>query len=193
MKYTVTFSCGHTGVVELFGKSADREKKLEWYQDTAVCPDCYKKSWDMQRLEERQQAYENAKKMNLPALTGSDKQIAWAVTIRDRFFSLLNAYIDSHAKNTKTEAGKTFFRELKLRAQAFFSAQTKAVYWIDNRWELTERPLAFSEQINKIISSMENYSDQKEITAFRCSRALQEKADEAEGIFIPGTAEDAFS
>ena len=27
-KYTVTFSCGHTDTVELFGKDSDRKEKL---------------------------------------------------------------------------------------------------------------------------------------------------------------------
>ena len=30
MKYDVRFSCGHTHTVELFGKSADRERKIKW-------------------------------------------------------------------------------------------------------------------------------------------------------------------
>mgnify|MGYP000978059085 CR=1 FL=1 len=41
MKYDITYSCGHEGVVELFGKSSARESKLAWYQNTAVCPKCY--------------------------------------------------------------------------------------------------------------------------------------------------------
>lgn len=42
MKYDITYSCGHDGVVTLFGKNKEREKKLEWYADCAVCPECYK-------------------------------------------------------------------------------------------------------------------------------------------------------
>ena len=40
-KYDVTFKCGHTGTVELFGKSEERERKLRWYEKNAICPDCY--------------------------------------------------------------------------------------------------------------------------------------------------------
>ena len=49
MKYTVTYSCGHSGTVELFGPERDRERKLEWYRDSAVCPECYAR----QQTEER--------------------------------------------------------------------------------------------------------------------------------------------
>ena len=41
-KTQVTFSCGHTGTVELLGKYADRERKLKWYETEAVCPECFK-------------------------------------------------------------------------------------------------------------------------------------------------------
>jgi len=41
-KYTVTFSCGHTGTVELLGASAERERKIAYYQEQGVCSECYK-------------------------------------------------------------------------------------------------------------------------------------------------------
>ena len=40
MKYDVTYSCGHEGRVELFGKTTDRMKKIEWLE-TTLCPECY--------------------------------------------------------------------------------------------------------------------------------------------------------
>ncbi|WP_302013937.1 hypothetical protein [uncultured Akkermansia sp.] len=42
MKYEITYSCGHEGVVSLFGKGSDREYQLKRYGQR-VCPDCYKK------------------------------------------------------------------------------------------------------------------------------------------------------
>lgn len=42
MKYDVTYSCGHDGVVSLLGKGAERERKLAWYADCGLCPECYK-------------------------------------------------------------------------------------------------------------------------------------------------------
>lgn len=42
MKYDVTYSCGHDGVVTLFGKGAERERKLAWYASSGLCPECYK-------------------------------------------------------------------------------------------------------------------------------------------------------
>lgn len=42
-KYDITYSCGHEGVVELLGKERDRQRKIEWYKSTGLCPECYKK------------------------------------------------------------------------------------------------------------------------------------------------------
>lgn len=42
-KYDVTYSCGHAGVVELFGKEKDRQNKIQWYESDGLCPECYKK------------------------------------------------------------------------------------------------------------------------------------------------------
>ena len=49
MKYDVTFSCGHTETVALFGKISDRMNKIDYYQRHGLCSCCY-------------QAQQNAKK-----------------------------------------------------------------------------------------------------------------------------------
>lgn len=42
-KYDVTYSCGHTGTVQLYGKNEDRARKIESYERYSLCPECYKK------------------------------------------------------------------------------------------------------------------------------------------------------
>ena len=39
-KYYVKHVCGHEVQVDLFGKTADRENKIEWLE-TTLCPECY--------------------------------------------------------------------------------------------------------------------------------------------------------
>lgn len=41
-KYTVNMSCGHTETVELFGKDADRHKKIEYFETYGLCKECFK-------------------------------------------------------------------------------------------------------------------------------------------------------
>ena len=69
MKYDVTYSCGHTGTVELYGKTSERESKIRWYETTAVCPECYKK-------QQQEAAAETTTKYELPELEGSEKQLS---------------------------------------------------------------------------------------------------------------------
>lgn len=44
-KYTVTYSCGHDDVVELFGKVEERKKKLNTLKKTAYAANATKKRW----------------------------------------------------------------------------------------------------------------------------------------------------
>ena len=81
MKDYVTFSCGHTGEVQLFGTNKDRERKIKWYEESALCPECYKK-------QQEEIGKELAVKYNLPEITGvSDKQIAFAKSLRGRYLT----------------------------------------------------------------------------------------------------------
>ena len=41
-KYDITYSCGHSGEVQLFGSGKERDRKIEWYETRADCPECYK-------------------------------------------------------------------------------------------------------------------------------------------------------
>jgi hypothetical protein len=45
-KYTVTYSCGHTGTEVLFGPTKDRTRKIDWMEHNKLCLDCYKKKRD---------------------------------------------------------------------------------------------------------------------------------------------------
>ena len=43
-KYEVTFSCGHTKVMNLYGPNASREKRIAYYEEQGLCPECYAKA-----------------------------------------------------------------------------------------------------------------------------------------------------
>ena len=42
MKVNITYSCGHEGTIEVFGKAEERERKIKWFSEYGLCPDCYK-------------------------------------------------------------------------------------------------------------------------------------------------------
>ena len=41
-KYTVRMSCGHEQEVELFGKYSERRKKIDFFENSGLCKECYK-------------------------------------------------------------------------------------------------------------------------------------------------------
>ena len=73
-KYTVTYRCGHTGVVELFGRTKDREYRLTQLE-RGDCPDCEEDAL-------RKVIAEFSKERELPEVTGTERQAAWAEKLR---------------------------------------------------------------------------------------------------------------
>lgn len=115
-KYKITYKCGHTAEVQLYGKYADREKKIAWYA-TINCPDC-------DASEQR----EKAEAAGLPQLTGSEKQIAWANRLRNDALDIINAQIERLQEPNKTTTSG-------LRDK-WIGNEVASTYWIDNRYYL---------------------------------------------------------
>ena len=82
-KYQITHCCGHTRTVNLYGKTSDRNRTIEWLE-SQPCPDC-------KREEENAEAAKKAEAAGRPTLTGSEKQIAWANTLREEVISEISA------------------------------------------------------------------------------------------------------
>lgn len=61
-KYIITHCCGHDETVTLFGSSKERQSRIEWLE-SQPCAECRAKDGN--------------------GMTGSAKQIAWAVDIRN--------------------------------------------------------------------------------------------------------------
>ena len=65
-------SCGHEDTIELFGKTADRERKIEYFKSSGLCKECYKKQ--MQEKEEAEGLIFNA--TVLPYIDDDDGNIS---------------------------------------------------------------------------------------------------------------------
>ena len=46
MKYNITMCCGHDQIVELFGKTSERERRIKYLRECVMCDDCYGKIKD---------------------------------------------------------------------------------------------------------------------------------------------------
>lgn len=137
MFYDVTHSCGHIERVSLYGPGKVREWRIKQLEQE-LCPEC-------RAVEFANKCEEDAKKakeLELPVLSGSEKQVAWAETIRIGF---VNAYENYYAQS---DPGYSEYVEAALR-------ETRAKWWIDNRDCLWSDSIVI-EIINKAIAAKEN-------------------------------------
>ena len=125
-QYTVNHTCGHQQTHQLYGPNKDRQRKIEWLQ-TTVCTDCYRAQQDQQRQAQSTQAAETAVAQGWPTLTGTEKQVAWAQTIRAEVLSHLPAL--RQRLEAFTEAQRT---ETETCITALI-ARTDAGWWIEHR------------------------------------------------------------
>jgi hypothetical protein len=129
MQTTITHTCGHTETVQMYGTSKERDSKATWLAGKP-CQEC-------QRKAQQAQATESAQAQRLPALVGSDKQVAWATTIRAELLGKVAAM----RKEFEAAGRKQNVTEDVMSAQmgqfdglvAKLTAQTAASWWIDRR------------------------------------------------------------
>lgn len=120
-QYTVSHACGHTQTHQLYGKTVDRQSRAEWLA-TQDCTECY-------RAAKLAAATKNT--AHLPALTGSEKQIAWATTIRAEKV----AELDDLAAKCEALSDTVPAAQADAIRNAIQTArnQADAGWWIDNR------------------------------------------------------------
>ncbi|PRR85513.1 hypothetical protein [Clostridium luticellarii] len=137
--YYGTYSCGHEGRVNIIGPMKFREYKKERAFE-GMCPDCWEKYKQGEHEKANKEAAEKAKEMELPKLEGTEKQVPWANTIRQKF-------IDSFIENeiTKREFSILEFEcsgfrkvvkdisDIKNIAYWCIENVTKAHEWIENQ------------------------------------------------------------
>ncbi|KHF33405.1 hypothetical protein CM49_04353 [Paenibacillus sp. P1XP2] len=128
-----TYACGHDGRVQVFGKGKDREWKAT-AEFSKLCPDCYKTKLE----EENALQAEKAAEMELPELIGSEKQIAWATTIRNRMIEEFDKCNDPTKYNVEN---------VQVLKMFILENRTSARYYIDNR-NLSVRDLFYMEAAN---------------------------------------------
>ena len=110
-KYTITYACGHTATMQLFGKYADRDRKIAYYK-TIDCPEC----------QANKIAQKEASK-GYAELLGSDKQVRWANAIRETKINEVNEFASKVNRN----------QDILERVIDDLQAETSAAWWIEHR------------------------------------------------------------
>ena len=101
-KYEVKHKCGHVANIELFGETSKREYRMD-KMSNELCAECYKEKMEIIYKTKENEAMEQQEKLGLPNLAGTERQIKWAVTIRQNFINEYNNYIDENRSKMKNE------------------------------------------------------------------------------------------
>ena len=126
----VTYSCGHEGKIEVYGK-ADKRNYVVSMKERDLCPDCYKK-------QQQEITIKETKESGFPELNGSEKQISWANQIRIKASKELsdaerNARQLKLLKLIKRVPEETTNEEIEKKIKNYFETTTEAKEYIDNR------------------------------------------------------------
>lgn len=126
-KYQVECSvCGKSFERVLFGPGKDREWKLA---QTQTCPECWEAEQAAARAKANAAAVEFGK--SLPALDGSEKQIAWAEVLRKKAIERCEEFM----KNTPISPDLPEVGILLPIIFEHFKKIPNAKYWIEKRDE----------------------------------------------------------
>lgn len=121
-RYTISYTCGHSGEVNLIGPHRYRESRIA-YLENGECFECYKQ-------HSTQAAQEQAEALELPALVGSEKQIAWAEKLRIVKLNEIEAAVERYEDDKK-------YRQI-LMAVEHIGNETSAKQWIEWRYDSPE-------------------------------------------------------
>ena len=141
--YDITHACGHDERIELFGKTSERERRIEWLQERP-CTECWKKeraaeaeaAMIVEKLGDEAADAVNALSNASCTLEGSAKQVAWAEDIRSKCIARALDRLRDLAARLPGEATAQQSAALAARCNALASviaSKTSAAWWIDNR------------------------------------------------------------
>lgn len=141
--YYGTYSCGHEGRTNIVGPVKNREWISERHFEK-MCPDCYKEHLENERQKANIEAAEKAVEMELPELTGTEKQVAWANTLRQ---TMINDF--EKRFELDFEKKKELLREV---LNYVLENKKNASWYIDNRGNI---PIEIALEIKKEIDKVE--------------------------------------
>lgn len=138
--YYGTYSCGHEGRVNIIGPVKDRQWKAD-REFSKMCPECYKQYLKKQREKEILEAKKKAEEMELPELTGTEKQVAWAITLRDQLINKFNKAMndEDYMEIISFDVGNITKEDMIKIRDYIIENKTNAEFYIDTRyWKLDE-------------------------------------------------------
>ena len=88
MEQQIIHACGHEQGHYLTGYGSQKERKAKWLK-TTTCRDCFVAEKRADEVAAAALSSAAVSHLNLPLLTGTDRQISWASTIRTKRLAAL--------------------------------------------------------------------------------------------------------
>jgi len=151
-KYTVKYACGHEDTIQLYGSHKDREWRLA-REEEKLCPDCYRKKVEEERKKQNEEAAKANQEAGLPALVGTEKQIAWAETIRKEIIEAIETKVFGRMGQEKIKQRPDLYDNYR-KAFEMLKKHTDASWWIDNNPPIMAFDLLYS-MLNRELNAME--------------------------------------
>lgn len=120
-QYKIHHTCGHSETRQLYGKTDARLRTIA-FEEGRICRDCY-----------NSQQAQNAESAGRKALTGSEKQIAWANGLRENAIARIDADAKSHVRDGVSSETLADIESCRQRAHVIAESEIEARWWIDNR------------------------------------------------------------
>lgn len=140
--YYGTYSCGHEGRINIVGPQKDRQSKADW-RFSGLCPECLEKERKDAQERANTEAEKRSEEMEWPILTGTEKQVAWANTLRlalfEKFCKNIQKIDEAKLSGMKLDFGgeirtiTTSKDELTDSFDYAILSHTDASFWINNR------------------------------------------------------------
>lgn len=122
-------TCGQKFEVRAYKANRREADSFEtWAVEHIIeCDDCALARKNAERETENEEAARIAKENGYPELTGTEKQIAWANTIREQAMKLMREYYSSDKRNGDA------YKYNEQATMRLALSNTKASWWIDHR------------------------------------------------------------
>ena len=166
-KYIVKMSCGHEQEVELFGKNSERKRKIDYFESSGLCKECYKK-----KMQEKQESEEFS--FNASISTDIDEEDGSI---------LLNVWFEGNTKPHKEEIksiGGYRWSE-RQSARDFFSEKMSPLCWTKTiKYSELEKEIEMASKIGANVKKLFDDSDFFETSHYQIATRKQKKWKEKE-------------
>lgn len=143
-KFDITHSCGDVWTWNITGKSSYREWMIK-QKEQSLCPECWKKQ--AQEADAVLVASSAESHPDWPELTGTEKQVAWALSLRQQMYDV----VAGRAKDLRTEEERAMYMAALDEA---IREHIDSTWFIDRRWPDTMRH-ALTPAMSKAIKRMQ--------------------------------------